>query len=88
MGKGAKTTLTSSPAGQNSAHRPPGVLQQDEKAQDRSPEKEGRLRRLMDVLSYVPPNCRYDPEKPFQFSLGLNILFGVLPSFTAKLAVN
>ncbi len=27
-------------------------------------------------LTYVPPRCRYDPDKPFQFSMGLNLLFG------------
>ena len=33
-------------------------------------------RAVYDRLAYVPPRCRYDPEKPFQFNLGLNILFG------------
>ena len=28
------------------------------------------------VLSWTPPRCRYDPDKPFQFSMSLNILFG------------
>ena len=36
----------------------------------------GRLRRVYDRLAYVPPRCRYDPENPFKFSMGLNILFG------------
>ena len=37
---------------------------------------DGGLRRLYNRLAYVPPRCRYDPEKPFQFSMGMNILFG------------
>ena len=35
-----------------------------------------KARRLYIRLRYVPPRCRYDPKKPFQFSIGLNILFG------------
>jgi hypothetical protein len=33
-------------------------------------------RKVYDKLSYVPPRCRYNPDKPFEFSMGLNILFG------------
>ena len=36
----------------------------------------GRWSALYTKLSYVPPRCRYDPDKPFEFSMGLNILFG------------
>ena len=43
---------------------------------DLNSQGKGRLLRLYDRLAYVPPRCRYDPEKPFQFSMGLNILFG------------
>lgn len=32
--------------------------------------------------AYTPPRCRYDPNKPFQFSLGLNLLFGFAGAFT------
>lgn len=31
---------------------------------------------VYDRLAYVPPRCRYDPEKPFKFNIGINILFG------------
>lgn len=33
-------------------------------------------------LTYVPPRCRYDPDKPFQFSMGLNLLFAFAGCFT------
>ncbi|OCT46957.1 hypothetical protein CLCR_02645 [Cladophialophora carrionii] len=33
-------------------------------------------------LAYVPPRCRYDPEKPFEFSMGLNLLFAFAGCFT------
>jgi hypothetical protein len=32
--------------------------------------------KIFNLLSFVPSNCRYDPEKPFKFSMRLNILFG------------
>jgi len=32
--------------------------------------------RLWAVLSFVPSRCRYDPNQPFEFSIGLNSLFG------------
>lgn len=38
------------------------------------------MQKVYDCVSYVPPRCRYDAEKPFKFSLGLNLLFGkVIP---------
>jgi hypothetical protein len=33
-------------------------------------------RSLYKRLGYVPPWCRYDPDHPVKFSMGLNILFG------------
>ena len=39
------------------------------------------VQKVYDCLTYVPPRCRYDPEKPFEFSMGLNVLFGkVVPA--------
>lgn len=31
---------------------------------------------VYNILSYTPRSCRYDPNAPVRFSLGLNILFG------------
>ena len=45
--------------------------------QDRRPtSKQTIMGRLYDCFTYVPHRCRYDPEKPFEFSMGLNVLFG------------
>ncbi|KAK4939103.1 hypothetical protein LTR10_020589 [Elasticomyces elasticus] len=33
-------------------------------------------------FTYTPKRCRYDPEKPFQFSMGLNLLFAFAGCFT------
>lgn len=40
------------------------------------------LSRAWDIITWTPPNCRWDPERPPQFSLGLNILFAFAGAFT------
>ncbi|EXJ86713.1 hypothetical protein A1O3_03666 [Capronia epimyces CBS 606.96] len=40
------------------------------------------LQTVYDCLTYVPPRCRYDPERPFEFSMGLNLLFAFAGCFT------
>ncbi|KAH8732380.1 major facilitator superfamily domain-containing protein [Phaeosphaeriaceae sp. PMI808] len=42
-----------------------------------------RWRRAYNVLTWTPPNCRWDPAKPPQFSMGMNILFAFAAGFTA-----
>ncbi|KAH3938886.1 hypothetical protein HBI56_177810 [Parastagonospora nodorum] len=32
-------------------------------------------RKVYDVLTWTPPNCRWDPKKPPQFSMSMNVLF-------------
>jgi hypothetical protein len=39
-------------------------------------------RRVYEILTWTPPRCRWDPEKPPTFSLGLNILFAFAAGFT------
>jgi hypothetical protein len=39
-------------------------------------------RRIFAVLTWVPPRCRWDPEKPPQFSMSLNVLFAFAGGFT------
>jgi predicted MFS family arabinose efflux permease len=41
-----------------------------------------RLQKIYNTLSYTPPQCRYDANKPFEFSMGLNILFAFAGCFT------
>jgi hypothetical protein len=38
--------------------------------------------RVYGVLSWTPPGCRWDPEKPPQFSMALNVLFAFAGCFT------
>jgi hypothetical protein len=40
------------------------------------------FRKIYRILSWTPPRCRWDPEKPPKFSLGLNILFAFAAGFT------
>ncbi|OAP63134.1 hypothetical protein AYL99_02361 [Fonsecaea erecta] len=61
-----------------SAEAPPATV-----SQDGGPKPERTtLQKVYDCLTYVPPRCRYDPEKPFQFSMSLNILFAFAGCFT------
>ena len=39
-------------------------------------------RRIYNIISYTPKRCRYNPDKPFEFSLALNLLFGFAGAFT------
>lgn len=38
--------------------------------------------RFIKILSYTPPQCRYDPLNPPPFSMALNLLFGFAATFT------
>jgi hypothetical protein len=40
------------------------------------------FQKLWDICSYTPPRCRYDPNKPFEFSWALNFLFAFAGTFT------
>lgn len=33
--------------------------------------------RVSAFVSFVPSRCRHDPNRPFEFSIGLNALFGI-----------
>lgn len=39
-------------------------------------------RRIYNVLAWTPPNCRWDPAKPPQFSMSMNVLFAFAAGFT------
>jgi hypothetical protein len=46
-----------------------------EKEIRREKEKVSVWRKVVKVLMWTPPGCRWDPEKPPQFSMGMNVLF-------------
>src|ERR1051326_5604834 len=37
---------------------------------------------IYQILTWVPPNCRWDPDKPPKFSFSLNLLFSFAACFT------
>jgi hypothetical protein len=41
-----------------------------------------RLNKLWTVITWTPPNCRWDPDNPPKFHMGLNILFAFAGAFT------
>lgn len=48
-----------------------------------SPSKEFSFwRNVFLLINYTPRKCRYHPDKPFGFSMGLNLLFGFAATFT------
>jgi hypothetical protein len=52
-------------------------------SQDPEPsEPPARWRRVLRVLNWMPPWCRWNPECPPVFSLPMNILFAFAGSFT------
>lgn len=34
------------------------------------------------IINYTPKRCRYDPDRPFEFSMALNLLFSFAATFT------
>jgi hypothetical protein len=53
----------------------------------RKSSRASRWNRLYSFLAFVPSRCRYDPDQPFEFSIGLNLLFGIymLMSFYGRI---
>jgi hypothetical protein len=41
-------------------------------------------KRILDVICWAPPRCRWDPENPSKFGLPLNILFAFSGTFTVR----
>lgn len=38
--------------------------------------------RIVEILTWCPPRCRWDPANPPKFSMALNLLFGFSGAFT------
>ncbi|KAL0265301.1 hypothetical protein SLS55_001266 [Diplodia seriata] len=47
-----------------------------------TPVKPSIWQRIYDIVFWVPPNCRWDPENPPGFSMSLNFLFAFAGAFT------
>ena len=46
------------------------------------PRQETRLQRCFSILNWMPPWCRWDKDKPPEFSIWINILFAFAGAFT------
>ncbi|KAG9912423.1 MFS general substrate transporter, partial [Aureobasidium melanogenum] len=53
-----------------------------QRTQEEDTKKSTIWRRIYNVITYTPPRCRWDPEKPPTFSMALNVLFGFAGAFT------
>ncbi|KAL1610468.1 hypothetical protein SLS60_002136 [Paraconiothyrium brasiliense] len=47
-----------------------------------STKERSNWRKIYDILTYTPPRCRWDPERPPQFSMSMNVLFAFAAGFT------
>lgn len=59
---------TKETSGQDSVPSDPSQLQEHRTA----------LKRLGDLVTWMPKNCRYNPNEPPKFSLSLNVLFALV----------
>jgi hypothetical protein len=59
--------------------------EENTEAQEHGISKLARLPTWPRVSAYalfVPSRCRHDPNQPFEFSIGLNLLFGIYNQIT------
>lgn len=61
---------------------PPPSSKSPSQPNSSSPLQKLQQTRLYKFLSWTPPRCRFDPDKPPQFSMALNVLFGFAGCFT------
>lgn len=52
-----------------------GEVKRDVVSEDRVQEKASLWRRIWKILNWTPPNCRWDPDKPPQFSMSSTLFF-------------
>lgn len=65
------------------SHSPePQQVRIDSEEQQEQDLKRSRWRKIYNILTWTPPNCRYDPANPPGFSMGLNVLFAFAGAFT------
>jgi hypothetical protein len=65
----------------------------NDSASTRSSDEKGRFAKFKDhqyaracwnLVTWTPKRCRWDPESPPQFSMGLNLLFGFVSTSCSK----
>lgn len=70
------------PTGENETKRP----EETDTATYQSAKPSQRVttfwQKIVTIINYTPKRCRYDPDKPFIFSMPLNLLFAFAGAFT------
>jgi hypothetical protein len=62
--------------GEHSNHESTSTRSSDEKPPFARIRENGFLRKCLELVSWTPKRCRWDPADPPKFSMGLNLLFG------------
>jgi hypothetical protein len=57
-----------------------GVVYDEEKSETIAPKT--TRQKIIDIVTWIPPWCRWDPAKPPKFSIWHNILFAFAGAFT------
>lgn len=70
-GEGAAQTATSTPA----EHLSRDEIEQDKSTKKKEQGNQSIWRRAYTVLTWTPPNCRWDPDKPPQFSMSSTYIY-------------
>lgn len=70
-------TRTSPPDGESGSSRTASVERKDSLIAPHT-----TWQKISDFLFYTPKRCRYDPDNPPKFSIGLNLLFAFAGAFT------
>ncbi|KAK3712898.1 hypothetical protein LTR37_008783 [Vermiconidia calcicola] len=63
-------------------HQPASTSIESTNTPDEKSTEQSKWRRAVEIIFWTPPNCRWDPDDPPKFSMGLNILFAFAGAFT------
>ncbi|KAF3049768.1 hypothetical protein E8E11_007501 [Didymella keratinophila] len=74
-------TIARSALNQTSTHTSTPISTQDDLVNGKQKEL-SKWDKVYDTLTYCPPRCRWDPNKPPQFSMSMNVLFAFAAGFT------
>lgn len=74
------TAIESKAAGEATPTLTPNSAQ-DDLGNDKQKEV-SHWHKIYNALTYCPPRCRWDPNKPPQFSMAMNVLFAFAAGFT------
>lgn len=76
-----RQTVGSAATIQTSTHTATPVSAHDDPVDGKQKEL-SRCDKVYNTLTYCPPRCRWDPNKPPQFSMSMNVLFAFAAGFT------